>query len=135
TTMTVAGSLGTSMILCHIGDSRAYLLRGGELHQLTRDHTVVQSLVESGQLTPEQAATHPRRHVLSRCLSAAGETLEGDFQHWLLADGDTLLLCTDGLTDMVDNITIMTILEGAASSADACQALVAAALNNGGKDN
>lgn len=135
TTLTLACSLGASLIIGHIGDSRAYLLRGGSLHQLTRDHTLVQSLVDVGYLTPEQAARHPFRHRLTRSLGGHREQYEGDFQCVNLVDGDQLLLCTDGLTDMVDNATIKSILAGAAAAKDACRALVDRALEKGGKDN
>jgi protein phosphatase len=135
TTMTLACSLGADLILAHVGDSRAYLLRGGALHSLTRDHTLVQELVDRGVVRPEQAAQHPFRHVLTRALGGSGGEIEAEVQHLLLADADQLLLCTDGLTDMVDATTIGAILQSAASSDDACQALVELALQNGGKDN
>jgi PPM family protein phosphatase len=135
TTMTVASSLGARLVIGHIGDSRAYLFRGGELHQLTPDHTYVQALVDMGRLTAEQAAQHPFRHVLTRSLGGGEAGLDGDFQQAWLADGDQLLLCTDGLTDMVDNAAIASVLGGAASATAACQALVEAALEKGGKDN
>jgi serine/threonine protein phosphatase PrpC len=135
TTMTLAGSLGNSVIIGHIGDSRAYLLRDGRMCQLTRDHTLVQALLDMGQLTPEQAARHPCRHVLTASLGGGSQNCEGDFHRAWLADGDQLLLCTDGLTNMVDAAGIMAILRQAASADEACKALVAAALANGGKDN
>src|SRR5262249_26733648 len=96
TTMTLACSLGTSLLLGHIGDSRAYIFRDNALCQLTRDHTLVQALVDSGQLTAEQAARHPMRHALSQVLGA-GDSSRGDFCHVWLRDSDQLLLCTDGL--------------------------------------
>lgn len=135
TTMTVAGSIGASVVLGHIGDSRAYLFRGGTLHQLTRDHTWVQTLVDLGQISTEEAARHPMRHVLIRSLGAGNRNVEGDFQRACLADGDQLLLCTDGLTNMVDDAAIASLLGRSATSDEACQALVAAALEKGGKDN
>jgi protein phosphatase len=135
TTMTLAGSLGASLVIGHIGDSRVYLLRGGYLVQLTRDHTLVQSLVERGQLSAAEAATHPFRHVLTRSLGGQEGGLKGDFQRAWLADGDQLLLCTDGLTGMVDDATIAAVLGHAASADEACRELVATALKNGGKDN
>jgi serine/threonine protein phosphatase PrpC len=134
TTMTLAYSLGNSLILGHIGDSRAYLVHGGELHQLTRDHTFVQALVAMGALTPEQAATHRCRHVLLRSLGGGEQAYQGDFERVTLSDGDQLLLCTDGLTDMVDNKSIASVLEGAVTATEACRQLVDLALN-GGKDN
>jgi protein phosphatase len=135
TTMSVAVSLGPRLVVGHVGDSRVYLFRQGQLHQLTRDHRLVQNLVDLGALTPEQAATHPQRHILMRSFSAAGDAAKGDFQQALLADGDQLMLCTDGLTDMVDTEVISSVLSRAASADEACQVLLAAALKNGGKDN
>jgi len=135
TTMTLASSLGDSLVIGHIGDSRAYLYRGGELHQLTRDHTLVQSLVTLGQLTEEQAGKHPFRHVLTRSLGGGQHGVNGEFQRVMLASGDQVLLCTDGLTDMVDKASIATILHSAASADEACRSLISLALKNGGKDN
>jgi protein phosphatase len=135
TTMTLACSLGADLVLAHVGDSRAYLLRGGALHPLTRDHTLVQELVDRGVVRPEQAARHPFRHVLTRALGGAGGEIDAEVQRVALADGDQLLLCTDGLTDMVDPAAIGAVLRGAASSGGACQALVELALQEGGKDN
>jgi PPM family protein phosphatase len=135
TTMTLACSLGTYLILAHVGDSRAYLLRGGALHALTRDHTLVRELVDRGVVRPEQAASHPFRHVLTRALGVGGGEIDAEVQSVSLADADQLLLCTDGLTDMVDATTIGAILRSSASSDDACQTLVELALQNGGKDN
>jgi protein phosphatase len=135
TTMTVAGSLGASAVIGHIGDSRAYLFRDGKLHQLTRDHTWVQILVDLKHISAEDAARHPMRHVLIRSLGGRHRTIEGDFQRVGLCDGDQLLLCTDGLTTMVDDAAIASLLGGAATSNEACQALVTTALDKGGKDN
>ena len=135
TTMTLACSLGANLILAHVGDSRGYLLRGGALHSLTRDHTLVQELVDRGVVRPEQAAQHPFRQFLTRALGGGGGEIEAEVQHLLLADADQLLLCTDGLTDMVDATSIGAILQSSASSDDACQALVELALQKGGKDN
>ena len=135
TTLSAAVSLGTRLVVGHVGDSRVYLLRQGQLHQLTRDHRMVQTLMDLGALTAEQAATHPQRHMLLRSFSASGDTAQGDFQQALLADGDQLMLSTDGLTDMVDTEVISSVLSRAASADEACQVLLAAALRNGGKDN
>jgi protein phosphatase len=87
-----------------------------------------------GQLTAEQAARHPSRHLLTAALGG-GRGFEGDSQRVWLADGDQLLLCTDGLTNMVDDATITAALRGPGSADEACRALVATALENGGKDN
>src|SRR5262249_9785389 len=93
TTMSVAVSLGKAVVIGHIGDSRVYIFRQGELHKLTRDHTLVQALIDLGQLAPEEAATHPRRHSLTRFFGAGDERFRAEFQETTLADGDQMLLC------------------------------------------
>jgi protein phosphatase len=135
TTMTMTVSLGKNLIVVHIGDSRAYLLREGTLHQLTRDHTVVQALVDLGIISRQEVATHRRRHVLMKSLNAQCGRVEPDVHDVLLAGGDCVLLCTDGLTEMVTNARIAEILGGAESAENTCRALVDEALKNGGKDN
>jgi protein phosphatase len=135
TTMTLAASLGPDLVLVHIGDSRAYLLRDGELHRLTRDHTMAQALVDMGVLRPEEAETHSRRHVLTRALSASGAWAEPDVEWVPLQDGDQVLLCTDGLTGMVEDAAIGEVLRSAATADEACRELVDRALANGGLDN
>src|SRR5262249_9869366 len=135
TTLTLAIISGLDLIVVHLGDSRAYLLRGGRLRQLTRDHTVAQSMVDEGTLTPEEAAIHRSRHALTSALGAGEERGDPQVQHLPLADGDQILLCTDGLTEMVDDATISEILCKSASADEACQKLVEQALQNGGKDN
>src|SRR5262249_1254314 len=134
TTMISAVSLGTRLVIGHVGDSRAYIFRHERLLQLTRDHTLVQMLVDLGQLPRQAAATDPRRNILMGSFSAAGDTYRGDFQQATLADGDQLLLCSDGLTDAVDNETIGRVLSRTASADLACQLLLEAALQNGGQD-
>jgi protein phosphatase len=135
TTMTVAVISGVDLIVVHLGDSRAYLLRDGRLRQLTRDHTVAQSMVDEGTLSPGEAATHRLRHVLTGALGAGAGRSEPQVQHMRLADGDQILLCTDGLTEMVDDAAIRAVLCSSASANESCQKLVAQALQNGGKDN
>jgi protein phosphatase len=134
TTMTLACSLGPDLIVTHVGDSRAYLVRDGQLHLLTHDHTLVQELVDRGVVPPQEAATHLFRHLLTRALGTE-KAIEAETRRISLADQDQLLLCTDGLTNMVDTESIGTILRSAVSANDACQSLVTKALQNGGKDN
>ena len=105
TTMTLAASLGGDLLLAHVGDSRAYLFRKGTLYQLTRDHTWVGELCQAGLITQAQAATHDLRHVLTRHLGA-NKGARPDVQRLALADGDCLLLCSDGLSDMVSDAEI-----------------------------
>jgi PPM family protein phosphatase len=135
TTMTLALSVGSDLFLTHIGDSRAYLLRKGVLHQLTRDHTVVQGLVDLGIIKPEQAGTHRMKHALTRVLGTKPDHKGAEVQRVLLADEDQVLLCTDGLTDKVSAGTIAAGLRDSPSSDDACRFLVNKALESGGRDN
>ena len=134
TTMTVAYSLGADLFLGHVGDSRVYLLRGAEFRRLTHDHTLAQGLADRGALTPNELVTSRLRHVLTRYLGG-NEPVKADVQHTRLQDGDQLLLCTDGLTEMVDEASIAAVLRTMKTADDACQALVDAALKGGGKDN
>jgi protein phosphatase len=135
TTLTVACSLGNHLFLYYVGDSRAYLFRRGKLYRLTRDHTAAQAMADAGWIAPEEVATHRLRHALTRVLGAAGGEAEAEIQHVQLADGDRLLLCTDGLTDMVPDAGIADVLQRIEPSEQASQALVDLALERGGKDN
>jgi protein phosphatase len=135
TTMTLACSLGPMLVLAHIGDSRVYLFRAGQCHQLTHDHTMAQDLLDRGILQTEQALWPHLKRSLTQVIGA-GQTLgEAEVQQLTLADEDQILLCTDGLTDMVGQPMIATILGDSKTSQEACQRLVSAALDNGGKDN
>src|SRR5262245_6747569 len=135
TTMTLACSLGPILILAHIGDSRVYLLRAGKCHQLTRDHTLAQGLIDLGVLRPDEEGWHYFKRSLTRAIGLGEGSAEAEVQQLTLADEDQILLCTDGLTDMVPQPMIAAILGDAKTSEEACQRLMAAALDNGGKDN
>jgi protein phosphatase len=135
TTMTVAHNVGRSLFIGHIGDSRAYLCRGDGLHQITRDHTFAQELADLGAIRHSEVATHQFRNVLTRALGGLARQVDADAQRLLLSDGDQVLLCTDGLTDMVNDVDIGSILRQSATAEDACKALVELALNHGGADN
>jgi serine/threonine protein phosphatase PrpC len=135
TTMTLACTLGADLLLMHAGDSRAYLLRQDKLHRLTCDHTVAQSLADAGVISPQDVATHPLRHVLTNVLGGRAGRVRVDWSELRLLDGDQVLLCTDGLTDMVSHETIVEVLQSGGTAADACRALVDHALDAGGKDN
>jgi protein phosphatase len=135
TTLTVAVSLAADLFVIHVGDSRAYLLRKGQLSQLTRDQTVVQSLVDAGILTRQEAATHKMRHVLTQALGQTAAKLKIEAQRLKLEDGDCLLLCTDGLTEMVSDPEISAVLNNSGKAKQHCQALLEKALDAGGKDN
>ncbi len=135
TTMTVACSFGADLLIAHVGDSRAYLLRDGRLHRLTSDHTLVQSLLDAGSIGREELRTHPMRHVLTKAIDTRPEDPPVDLKRSRLVDGDQLLLCTDGLTEMVADEAIVEVLQSRGSAMEACRALVDVALRNGGKDN
>lgn len=122
---------GTAVI-AHVGDSRIYLVNG-EIKQLTRDHSVVQSLIESGKITPEDAKVHPRKNVITRALGAE-ENVAVDSDCLNLSNGDTLLLCSDGLTNFLDDKDILTVFQNNDISAVA-EKLVETANENGGGDN
>jgi serine/threonine protein phosphatase PrpC len=123
-------------ILAHVGDSRCYRLREGVFEPLSRDHTLVARLVEQGILTPEQAKYHPQRNVIRQAVGVAdpSEPLEPDIETFPLQAGDLYLLCSDGLTDMVDDAEIEAILRDEPPTRAAWR-LVDRALANGGRDN
>jgi serine/threonine protein phosphatase PrpC len=123
-------------ILAHVGDSRCYRLREGVFEQLSRDHTLVARLVEQGIITPEQAKYHPQRNVIRQAVGVADPTepLEPDIETFALQAGDLYLLCSDGLTDMVDDAEIEAILRDEPPTRAAWR-LVDRALANGGRDN
>lgn len=119
----------------HVGDSRAYLLRHGNLTRLTRDHSLVEELVTQGGLTPEQAEVHPQRNVLTRAVGIK-EVAKPEFATVSLETEDLVLLCTDGLSRMLDDEEIRrTIMEAGPDKEGQCRALVDAANHKGGKDN
>jgi len=134
TTLTAAYLDGDELTLAHVGDSRAYLLRDGELSRLTRDHTLVEELVRRGELTEQEAAEHPQRSIITRALGPEPD-IDIDLHTHRARAGDVLLLCSDGLTGMIGEDEVQEILAGAAGLADAGRALVDAANEAGGRDN
>jgi protein phosphatase len=135
TTMTAAWNLEQDLFLAHVGDSRAYLFRGNCLHQLTKDHTLAQELVDRGVLAKDDLATNRLRHVLTKFLGGDGHSCQPDIQKINLQDGDRILLCTDGLTEMLPDNVIRETLGSAGSVEATSQLLVEQALEAGGKDN
>lgn len=122
------------MLLAHVGDSRAYLFRDNTLRLLTKDHSIIQLLIDMGQLKPEDAATHPSRSQITQFMGMEGKVVP-DVQGIELQPGDRLLLCSDGLTGMIADADIEKILKQPASPEGTCQALIDAANDAGGKDN
>jgi protein phosphatase len=134
TTLTAALVEGEHVRLAHVGDSRAYLLRGGELRRLTEDHTLVQRMVQEGEITQEEARVHPHRNVMTRAVGV-DMTVDVDDRSVEVHAGDRLLLCTDGLTGMISEQRIGGILVDARDPQEAAHHLVDAANEAGGIDN
>lgn len=134
TTLTALLWSGPRLALAHIGDSRAYLLRDGELFQLTTDHTLVQSMVDEGRLSADEAMSHPQRAMLLRALQGAGGA-EADIQVRDVRTGDRYLLCSDGLYAVVPSATVYRILSTVRDPHTAVGRLVAEAIACGGPDN
>lgn len=132
TTVVAAIVCGLTAYISHVGDSRLYLWRDGTLTQITRDHSVVQGLIESGQITEEEARSHPRRNFITRALGVTADE-SGEYDELDLEPKDRLLLCTDGLTNEVSAQEICRIMEQPAE--EALNLLVRAALDDGGADN
>ena len=134
TTLTAALVMGNSAYIAHVGDTRAYLFNQDKMKQITKDHSLVQRLVELGQETPEGALVHPQRNVLYRAIGQ-GDTMEVDTYVQHLPPGSTLLLCSDGLWGPVGNENLQKIINSSITPQDACERLIAAANANGGEDN
>jgi PPM family protein phosphatase len=134
TTITAALVSGSGVAVGHVGDSRAYRLRQGQLEQLTEDHSLVADLVRSGRLTPEEADTHPQRSVITRALGTDPE-VDVDTFTVEAEPGDVFLLCSDGLTTMVDDEEVSQTVARADTLEQAAKALVKAANRAGGEDN
>jgi PPM family protein phosphatase len=135
TTLTMAYTVASDLFIVHAGDSRAYLLREGQLHQLTRDHTLVQVLVQGGTISPEAAKRHKMRNVVTNVIGGPREGVDAEIHMVIVDDGDVLLLCSDGLTDPVPDALIAETLVAHPDPDDACARLVALALERGGPDN
>jgi protein phosphatase len=135
TTMTMAYTVGTDLFIVHAGDSRAYLFHDGALEQLTSDHTLVQALITGGAISPEDAKHHRRRNVVTNVVGGPNKGVFAEIHKLKVADGDLLLLCTDGLSEPVADETIGEILGSADGPEDACARLVDRALALGGPDN
>jgi protein phosphatase len=135
TTLTLAYHLGTMLFVVHVGDSRCYLFRNGELSRITHDHTLVAELTRKGIMSREEAASHKLRHVIVNVVGGNEAGVRAEAHKVELESGDLLLLCSDGLTEMVDHQGIATILSAAPDPRTACERLVAEASENGGLDN
>ena len=135
TTMTAAMTHGKDLVIGHVGDSRAYLLRQGKLQRLTRDHTLAEQLLEEGEDIQNANLRKTFGNVLVQAVGGSYVDFRPDVLHFTLEDRDSLLLCTDGLTEMVDDVLIGSVLEDSDSALSACRKLVDLALAGGGRDN
>lgn len=133
TTLTVLWPTAHDIIVAHVGDSRAYLLRDGDLIQITNDHSMVADMVRKGVLTEEQAACHPMRNYITRAVGT-DDTIEADFVIHDRKKGDCWLVCSDGLHGMVNKTELLKLIDPDQLE-DSAEKLLQAALNNGGKDN
>jgi protein phosphatase len=135
TTLTLAYIACRDLYIAHVGDSRCYLLRDRLLHRLTRDHTMVDEMVQRGLLTPEEASQHCMRHVITNVVGGSEEGVTVEVHHVPLQAEDVLLLCSDGLSEMVPDTEIQSILDIEREPDAACRRLVERANERGGRDN
>ncbi len=134
TTLTFLWKAEKCVHLCHVGDSRAYLLRGGEFRQITDDHSLVAELLRNNMISPDAARTHPYRNVITRAVGVDPVVTADIFTHDTQED-DLWLICSDGLTNMVPDETLASVLKEADSDETAADELMALALEKGGTDN
>ena len=134
TTLVLAVFREDRVILGHVGDSRCYRLRGGRLQQITRDHSLLQEQIDAGLITPEQAAFSANKNLVTRAVGVEDTVLLETHSHDAQG-GDLYLMCSDGLSDMLDDAAIAAVMTSHESLQSGCTALVAAANDAGGKDN
>lgn len=134
-TLTMAYRYGSHLYIGHVGDSRCYVLRGGQLHQMTHDHTVVGELLRQGLLSAQDAARHAARHMITNALGGLTPDLQTEAHRIRIRAGDVVLLCTDGLTDMTTEKEVAAILQRSPNPKEACENLVHLANDRGGRDN
>jgi PPM family protein phosphatase len=135
TTLTMAFVVNWKLFVAHVGDSRCSLFSKNELHQLTNDHTMVAEMVRKGALSPTEASRHPHRHVITNFLGGADQTARVELHKLDLEPEDVILLCSDGLTEMVSDDDIATVLRNERDPQRICERLVTEANEKGGKDN
>ena len=134
TTLILAFFLEGKVYLGHVGDSRGYLIRNGEVTQITKDHSLVQELLDNGTITPEEVENHPQKNIITRALGT-DKTVDIDCHHLVLEQGDIILLCTDGLILHVDLQQNIELFESGSSMQELTDLLVKQAVERGGLDN
>ncbi len=133
TTLVVATVIDQTLYFANVGDSRLYLLND-DIRQISKDHSLVQEMVRLGGITPEDAKHHPDKNIITRAIGAQ-EHLEIDFFEYRLKKGDTILMCTDGLSNMVEDDEILRIVKSSRDVVEAVEQLIESAKQNGGNDN
>ncbi len=133
TTVVAATCIGEELHVANVGDSRLYVI-GEKITQVTRDHSLVEEMIRMGGIGREEARNHPDKNIITRAIGAR-DTIEIDFFHEELKSGDIVLMCSDGLTNMLEDEEIRMILNGQRDIVEKAEQLVKAANNNGGKDN
>ena len=134
TTVVAAVIDGRELYVANVGDSRLYIVNSGEIRQITKDHSWVEEMVRRGGIGKAEARNHPDKNIITRAVGAE-ETMRIDFFQVLLQEGDVILMCTDGLTNMLEDEEIRMTLDGARDIVEKAQGLVNAANANGGRDN
>lgn len=134
TTMILSMVQGARMCTGHVGDSRLYMIRKGKIEKITQDHSLIEEMVRNGTITKTEASSHPRKNIITKALGCTGE-LQMDMYETRLKPYDKLLLCTDGLSNMVSEQEVLQILDREQEPGNACKALVQAANEYGGQDN
>lgn len=134
TTITACVILNNKVTAAHVGDSRLYLVRGGEITQITKDHSLVEMLIQSGSITKEDAKNHPQKNVITRALGT-NSSVETDTYEFDVFDGDVILLCSDGLVNMLEDDVILSMITECHNFSAIAKDLVKAAENAGGDDN
>ncbi|MFB3788418.1 MAG: Stp1/IreP family PP2C-type Ser/Thr phosphatase [bacterium] len=133
-TLVMAYSLQENVFIAHVGDSRAYLLRANQLNPLTKDHSIIRHLVDSGVITPDKADDHPMKNQITQCIGMEKD-IAPDITSFITQAGDRILLCTDGLSEMLKDTEIAEILNSQKDSQLACQILIEMGNDRGGEDN
>lgn len=133
TTIVACVVKGSTACIAHVGDSRAYIISGGAIRQITKDHSLVQEMLDKGQITKEQFDNHPNKNIITRVLGV-DEEIEIDFDYVDVTENDIIILCSDGLSGFVNSEKIFEISEGCEFS-ELCDKLIDAANENGGRDN
>lgn len=134
TTLVAAAVIGSNVVIANVGDSRAYHVTGSKIIQITKDHSVVEDMIDRGDLKRSEAITHPNRNLITRVIGTAIDT-EPDFFFLNLVNGDHLLLCSDGLSNVVSEQTLFTEIKSGSDAKEICEQLINLAINKGAPDN